>query len=144
MPSPRKLSANSIRAITPPGKASVHQKTSIWLAPSLISAPRLARGACTPSPRNERNASWRIIEGTVRVKVTITGPSVLGIRWRNTMARPGVPRLRAASTKSCCLRLITCPRTIRAVSSQPTAPRARNTSSRLLPSIVTRMITRNM
>src|ERR1700710_1510153 len=67
-PSPRKLSENSVRENTLPGKTSSHQNSSIFSAPSLINAPHELIGGCTPRPRKLRNASSSITAGTVRVE----------------------------------------------------------------------------
>ena len=51
-------------------------------------------------------------------------PIAFGIRCCNKMVLVEDPMVLAAMTNSCCLRLKTCPRTTRAISTQYTVPRA--------------------
>ena len=67
-PSPRKLNANSVSASARPGKIVSQGKKPIICAPSETSTPHDASGGCTPSPRNDRNASCRMIAGIVSVE----------------------------------------------------------------------------
>src|ERR1051326_4961962 len=114
-PSPRKLNARSVSDIASPGKITSQGNNASSRPPSETSVPHDASGGWTPSPRKLKKASCNITAGTVSVVYTITGPSVLGTMWRNTIARSVAPSARAASTNVWCLSESTCPRTIRAI-----------------------------
>src|SRR6185295_12558679 len=66
-PSPRKLKQKSVSESARPGKMTSHGNKASTRAPSDTSVPHEASGGWTPSPRNERNASCRMIAGTVSV-----------------------------------------------------------------------------
>src|SRR6185295_17576375 len=90
--------------------------------PSAARLPHEASGACTPKPRNDRNASVNMICGIVNVAYTITGPSVFGTKCRKIMRAFETPVARAASTNSWFFNDNTCQRTMRAIVSHDTDP----------------------
>jgi hypothetical protein len=51
-----------------PGNTVSHGKKAIIWAPSETSTPHDASGGWTPRPRNDRNASCRMIAGIVKVE----------------------------------------------------------------------------
>lgn len=88
------------------------------MIPSEARTPQLAIGADTPRPMKLRKASVKIASGMDKVRVTIIGPTQLGIIWRQRICHVDVPQERAAMTYSCCFRLRIWPRTMRAMLSQ--------------------------
>ena len=61
------------------GKTSWNGKERILLIPSEARTPQLAMGADTPRPMKLRKASVKIASGMDKVRVTIIGPTQLGI-----------------------------------------------------------------
>ncbi len=80
----------------------------------------------------------------VSVTYTMTTPSRFGMMWRRMMSRFSTPQARAASTNSMFFRLSVCPRTMRAMSSQFTAPMATKISTMCRPNTTISRITKNM
>ena len=63
----RSSARTASRAIVTPGQISCHGKTAMFWTPSAARLPHDASGACTPRPRNDRNASSSITDGIVSV-----------------------------------------------------------------------------
>src|SRR6185312_12475266 len=62
-PSPSRLNASTQMSSASPGKTMYHQAVSNWLEASWIIFPQLGVGGCTPTPRNDRAASNRMLVG---------------------------------------------------------------------------------
>ena len=101
-------------------------------------------GACTPSPKKERNDSVMINDGILKVEKTIITLRELGIKWRKIMRLVGAPIERAASINSWFLSDIICPRTMRLIVSQLMMARAKKRLIILRPKIAMAMMTNNM
>ena len=65
--------------------------------PSFTMTPQLGVGGCMPTPMKLRNASMKMAEGMAKVRVTMTGPRMLGTRCRRTTLPGLVPEARAAA-----------------------------------------------
>jgi hypothetical protein len=84
--------------------------------------PHVAKGGCTPKPRNESADSVRIASATPIVAETSTGATAFGTMCRKMMRRSGRPSARAATTKSCSRSERNSARTKRALPIHPVAP----------------------
>src|SRR5215218_499114 len=63
-PSPSRLNASTVSSSAAPGKTMYHHCVSKLSEASAIIQPQLAVGGETPTPRNERDASSRIVCGS--------------------------------------------------------------------------------
>src|SRR3990167_7868009 len=96
--SPNRLKANTARLIASPGKIAIQGAASAnsTAAPRSIS-PHAAVGSCTPSPRNESEASSRIAWPRNGVRRIRGGPPPFGSLGRRITRRWPTPAARAAS-----------------------------------------------
>ena len=70
-----------------------------------VQAEKVAMGGGTPRPRNDSEASIRIVEPSCAVASTISGASVFGRMWRIAIRLSDIPVAFAASTNGCSRRL---------------------------------------
>src|SRR3712207_9392431 len=70
------------------GNHSIYGWNRISLAPSLIRDPSEASGTWIPRPIKLRNASAKIADGIVNMRLTIIAPKELGIRGFHTSREP--------------------------------------------------------
>src|SRR5690554_3523677 len=103
--------------------------------------PHDAYGACTPSPRKERNDSVMMNDGILSVENTMITLSEFGTRWRMMIRQVGAPMERAASMNSWFFKDMICPRTIRLMVSQLMMASAKNRFSMFLPNTAMAIMT---
>ena len=92
------LTLTTVAVMTRPGKSAIHQAVPRKLRPSERITPHSGVGGCGPRPRKLSPAPETIAVPTPMVASTTSGPSVLGITWRSTLATGCTPRLVAAPT----------------------------------------------
>src|SRR6266851_1862291 len=80
--SPNRLVPNTTRLIARPGKITSHGAVRTYSAADSDSMrPQDGHGSGTPRPRNDNDASVRMVEPSCAVARTISGASVFGITW---------------------------------------------------------------
>src|SRR6267142_1252297 len=100
--SPNRLVPNTTRLIATPGKITSHGATRTYSAADSDSMrPQDGYGSGMPSPRNDSEASVRMVEPSCAVASTISGASVLGSTWRSAIRVSLMPIDFAASTNGC-------------------------------------------
>src|SRR6201999_164481 len=100
--SPNRLVPNTARLIATPGKITSHGAVRTYSAADSDSIrPHDGYGSGMPRPRNESDASVRMVEPSCAVASTISGASVLGSTWRSAIRVSLMPIDLAASTKGC-------------------------------------------
>ena len=84
--SPSRLVPNTTKLIATPGKITSHGAVRTYSAANSDSMrPQDGCGSGTPRPRNDSEASIRIVEPSCAVASTISGASVFGKTWRIAM-----------------------------------------------------------
>src|SRR5215213_6831305 len=97
--SPNRLVPNTARLMATPGKITSHGAVRTYSAADSDSMrPQDGYGSGMPRPRNDSEASVRMVEPSCAVASTISGASVLGSTWRNAMRVSLMPIDLAAST----------------------------------------------
>src|SRR5262249_2100589 len=101
--SPKRLKAKTARLMASPGKTAIHGAVSAKSTAAPLSIrPQAGVGSCTPSPRNDRDASARIACPRKAVSGMRCGGTTFGSMWRGRgrgMMRAWLkPAARAAST----------------------------------------------
>src|SRR3984893_8717748 len=97
--SPNRLVPNTARLIAIPGKITSHGAVRTYSAADSESMrPHDGYGSGMPRPRNDNEASVRMVEPSCAVASTIKGASVLGSTWRSAIRISLMPIDFAAST----------------------------------------------
>src|SRR5690606_1125798 len=100
--SPRRLNDSEVSTMAMPGKITSQgaSRKYDWL--SLMMPPQLGAGGCTPTPRNDSDASSSTVVEMPSVPNTIRVLTRCGRMWRNSVRKVPTPRAPAASTNSRC------------------------------------------